>query len=41
MTVQNEQTENDKNHPDNKPLEGNADFSGPGANRGCTDILCS
>ena len=22
MTVQNEQTENDKNHPDNKPLEG-------------------
>ncbi|GMI20916.1 hypothetical protein TeGR_g11602 [Tetraparma gracilis] len=33
--MQTEQTDADKNNPDNKPLEGNADFKGPGANRGC------
>ncbi|GMI41077.1 hypothetical protein TrCOL_g123 [Triparma columacea] len=28
-------------HPDNVKLEAPADFKGPGADRGCTDILCS
>lgn len=27
-------------HPDDTKLEGNADFSGPGAKRHCTDCLC-
>ncbi|GMH74283.1 hypothetical protein TrST_g7085 [Triparma strigata] len=26
---------------DNEKLQGNADFKGPGANRGCTDCFCS
>ncbi|GMI08068.1 hypothetical protein TrLO_g14282 [Triparma laevis f. longispina] len=26
---------------DNKKLQGNADFKGPGGNRGCTDCFCS
>lgn len=41
MVYQTEQTEADKNNPDNEVLKGSADFKGPGANRGCTDILCS
>mmetsp|Transcript_23063 Transcript_23063/g.47812 ORF Transcript_23063/g.47812 Transcript_23063/m.47812 type:complete len:770 (+) Transcript_23063:37-2346(+) len=41
MVYQTEQTAADKNNPDNETLKGNADFKGPGANRGCTDILCA
>jgi choline transporter-like protein 2/4/5 len=41
MVYQQEQTDADKNNPDNEKLKGNADFKGPGAHRGCTDILCA
>ncbi|GMH50439.1 hypothetical protein TrRE_jg6437 [Triparma retinervis] len=41
MVYQTTQTDDDKNNPDNEKLTGNADFKGPGANRGCTDILCA
>eukprot|EP00518_Triparma_eleuthera_P019797 CAMPEP_0197556900 /NCGR_PEP_ID=MMETSP1320-20131121/16028_1 /TAXON_ID=91990 /ORGANISM="Bolidomonas sp., Strain RCC2347" /LENGTH=121 /DNA_ID=CAMNT_0043118071 /DNA_START=13 /DNA_END=374 /DNA_ORIENTATION=- len=41
MVYQQAPTDADKSNPDNEKLQGNADFKGPGANRGCTDIICA